>query len=140
MHDFWVTIKVIIGLIGFYLGVVIGPMTGAFIALCCLMVMDYITGFINAILTKTLSSEVGFKGLARKVFILVLVGVGHLLDTYVLGTEGVRTMVIFWFIANEGLSILENSAAIGLPVPAKLKDVLSQIGGKDHDDADSADG
>lgn len=138
MHDFWVSIKVCFSLIGFYLGAVVGPMTGAFIALCAFMVMDYITGFINACLTHTLSSEVGFKGLARKVFILVLVGVGHLLDTYVLGTAGVRTMVIFWFIANEGLSIVENAAALGLPVPGKLKDVLAQIGGKDNgNDADS---
>ena len=130
MHDIWNCIRVCMSLLGMYLGVVIGPMNGVLIALCIMMVLDYVTGFVNAIITHTLSSEIGFKGLARKVFILILVGVGHLLDTYVLGTSALRQMVIFWFIANEGLSIIENAAAIGLPVPEKLKQALSQIGGK----------
>ena len=137
MHDIWNGIRVCMSLLGMYLGVVIGPMNGVLIALCIMMVLDYVTGFVNAIITHTLSSEVGFKGLARKVFILILVGVGHLLDTYVLGTSALRQMVIFWFIANEGLSIIENAAAIGLPVPEKLKQVLAQIGGKANGDADT---
>ena len=137
MHDIWNCTRVCMSLLGMYLGVVIGPMNGVLIALCIMMVLDYVTGFVNAIITHTLSSEVGFKGLARKVFILILVGVGHLLDTYVLGTSALRQMVIFWFIANEGLSIIENAAAIGLPVPEKLKQVLAQIGGKANGDADT---
>ena len=137
MHDIWNCIRVCMSLLGMYLGVVIGPMNGVLIALCIMMVLDYVTGFVNAIITHTLSSEIGFKGLARKVFILILVGVGHLLDTYVLGTSALRQMVIFWFIANEGLSIIENAAAIGLPVPEKLKQALSQIGGKANGDADT---
>ena len=137
MHDIWNCIRVCMSLLGMYLGMVIGPMNGVLIALCIMMVLDYVTGFVNAIITHTLSSEIGFKGLARKVFILILVGVGHLLDTYVLGTSALRQMVIFWFIANEGLSIIENAAAIGLPVPEKLKQALSQIGGKANGDADT---
>ena len=132
MHDLWVSIKLLIGGIGFYVGFVLGPVSGLLIALLCFMALDYITGVISAILTKTLSSDVGFKGLARKCFILVLVAMGHLLDTYVLGFAGVRTMVIFWFLANEGVSILENSARIGLPVPEKLRDILEQLKEGNH--------
>ena len=129
MEDTIVTIKTICGLIGMYLGCVIGPMTGLLTALCILMALDYLTGVVNAILTHTLSSEVGFRGLARKIFILVLVGVGYLLDTYVVGgsSGAVRNLVICWYIANEGISILENAAVLGLPIPGRLRDVLEQL-------------
>lgn len=82
--------------------------------------------------TKSLSSEVGFKGICRKVLIFVLVGIGNLVDVYVLGDAGVlRTAVIFFYLSNEGVSLLENSAHLGLPVPDKLKEVLQQLHNKE---------
>lgn len=81
-----------------------------------------------AIADKNLSSEVGFKGICRKVLIFALVGIGNILDVYVLGQGGVlRTAVIFFYLSNEGISLLENSTHLGLPVPQKLKDILAQL-------------
>lgn len=92
------------------------------------MVIDYITGVMCAIADKSLSSGVGFKGICRKVLIFALVGIGNIIDVQVLGTPGVlRTAVIFFYLSNEGVSILENSAHLGLPVPDKLKDILAQL-------------
>lgn len=128
MQDFVVLIKTIAGAVGLYIGFVVGPVNGLFIALCIFMVLDYLTGVTSAILSKTLDSEIGFRGLARKVFILVLVGVAHMVDMYVIGgTDGARNMVICWYLANEGISIIENAARIGLPVPAKLRAILEQL-------------
>ena len=85
-----------------------------------------------AIADKSLSSEVGFKGICRKVLIFILVGIGNIIDVYVLGDAGVlRTAVIFFYLSNEGVSLLENSAHLGLPVPDKLKDVLQQLHNKE---------
>ena len=96
------------------------------------MVIDYITGVMCAIADKSLSSEVGFKGICRKVLIFILVGIGNIIDVYVLGDAGVlRTAVIFFYLSNEGVSLLENSAHLGLPVPDKLKDVLQQLHNKE---------
>lgn len=100
------------------------------------MVLDYITGVMCAIADKKLSSAVGFKGICRKVLIFVLVGVGHLLDTQVIGSGSVlRTAVIFFYLSNEGLSLVENAAYLGLPVPTKLHKVLEQL----HDRAEKED-
>ena len=102
------------------------------------MVIDYATGVLCAIADKNLSSEVGFKGICRKVLIFTLVGIGNILDVYVLGEAGVlRTAVIFFYLSNEGVSLLENSAHLGLPIPKKLKDVLAQLhdrAGKDGEE------
>ena len=103
------------------------------IALIIFMVLDYITGLMCAILDKKLSSAVGFKGICRKVIIFMLVGIGHVLDTQVIGTGSVlRTAIIFFYLSNEGVSLLENAAHLGLPIPEKLKDVLEQL----HDRAE----
>jgi toxin secretion/phage lysis holin len=97
------------------------------------VVVDYITGLMRAITEKSLSSRIGAKGIVKKVLIFLLVGIANLADVYLLtGGEALRTAVIFFYIANEGISLLENATAIGLPVPEKLKDVLAQLHGKDE--------
>ena len=115
------------------------PLDGLMIALIIFMALDYITGLMCAVIDKKLSSAVGFKGICRKVLIFVLVGIGNLVDVYVLGQEGVlRTAVIFFYLSNEGISFLENAAHLGLPIPAKLKDVLEQLHDKGGSDNESA--
>ena len=105
-----------------------GQLYGLFYALIAFMILDYLTGIISAYIAKKLSSEVGFRGIARKVFILILVAVGHIIDTHVLGDGTVcRSAVVGFYLANEGLSILENAGKIGLPLPEKLLDVLEQL-------------
>ena len=92
------------------------------------VVVDYITGVMCAVSDKKLSSEVGFKGICRKVLIFLLVGIANILDVQVIGTGSVlRTAVIFFYISNEGVSLLENAAHLGLPVPEKMKAVLEQL-------------
>ena len=115
-------------------------MDGLLIALIVFAVLDYITGVMCAIEDKTLSSAVGFRGIARKVIIFMLVGVGHILDTHVVGTgSALRTAVIFFYLSNEGLSLLENAAYIGLPVPEKLKDILAQLHRRGEKESDQKD-
>ena len=88
-----------------------------------------------AIVDKKLSSEVGFKGICRKVLIFVLVGIGNIVDVQVLGQPGVlRTAIIFFYLSNEGLSLTENSAYLGLPIPEKLKSVLEQLHNRDSEE------
>ena len=121
-------IKYIAALAGAAAGYIFGDMDGFFIALIIFMVIDYVTGVINAILTKTLSSEIGALGIFKKVAILLLVAVGNIMDVYVLKCgAAVRTSVIFFYLCNEGLSILENIALIGVPIPEKLRDVLLKL-------------
>lgn len=110
-----------------------GQADGLLYALIAFMTIDYITGVIVACVGHCLSSEIGFRGIAKKVLILALVAVGHLLDTHILGGGAVcRSAVIGFYIANEGISILENCGAIGIPLPKKLIDVLKQL--KDKED------
>lgn len=137
MKEFWNTIQVIFAAIGGWLGYFLGGCDGLLYALIAFVVVDYVTGIMCAISDRTLSSAVGFKGICRKVLIFTLVGIGNIIDVQVLGTPGVlRTAVIFFYLSNEGVSILENSAHLGLPVPEKLKDVLEQLherGGNDNE-------
>jgi len=103
-------------------------MDGFLYALLAFMLIDYITGVMNAVLKKSLSSEIGAKGIFKKVLIFALVGLGHVIDSQVLGqSQTIRTAVIFFYLSNEGISILENAAAIGLPVPEKLREVLARL-------------
>ncbi len=105
-----------------------GQLDGLIYALIAFMAMDYITGLISAYIDKNISSSIGFKGIAKKVFIMTLVAVGHILDTYIIGDSAVfRSAVIGFYLANEGISILENAGKIGLPLPKKLVDVLAQL-------------
>ena len=133
MKDFtiellWTKIQIAITALGGWLGYFLGGLDGLLIALIVFSVLDYITGVMCAIADKTLSSAVGFKGVARKMLIFALVGVGHILDIHVVGTgSALRTAVICFYLSNEGVSLLENASYLGLPVPEKLKAVLEQI-------------
>ena len=132
MRSIWTGIQIAFSAIGGFIGWLLGGFDGFLYALIAFAVIDYITGVMCAISDKRLSSEVGFKGICRKVLIFVLVGIGNLVDVYVLGEAGVlRTAVIFFYLSNEGVSLLENSAHLGLPVPDKLKDVLQQLHNKE---------
>lgn len=120
--------------IGGFMGWFLGGLDGFLYALIMFVIIDYITGLMAGFIQKKLSSEIGFKGICKKVAIFCLVGIGHVLDTRIIGNGSVlRTAVIFFYLSNEGISIIENVAIIGLPVPKKLKDVLAQL----HDDAES---
>lgn len=120
--------KLIISSIGGVLGVFLGGMDGLIYALLAFSVIDYVTGIMCAIDKKELSSSVGFKGIARKIIIFSLVGVANILDVYILGHIGVlRAAVIFFYLSNEGISILENTSKLGLPVPEKLQNILQQL-------------
>ena len=136
MKDFWNTIQLIFTAVGGWLGYFLGGCDGLLYALIAFVVIDYITGVMCAINDKTLSSEVGFRGICRKVLIFLLVGIANILDVQVIGTGSVlRTAVIFFYISNEGVSLLENAAHLGLPVPEKIKTVLEQL----HDRSESED-
>lgn len=116
-----------------------GELDGLLYALIAFMGFDYITGLAVAVLQKNLSSAVGFKGIVKKVFILILVAVGHILDAQVLVGDGsfCRSAVIGFFLANEGISILENAAALGLPIPNKIKNILVQLKFESEGEADN---
>ena len=128
MREFWRVVQVCFTLVGGYLGMFIGGFDGPILTLVVFVVIDYITGVMCGLFDKKLSSEVGFKGICRKVIIFLLVGVAHMIDKYVIGSGDVlRTATIFFYLSNEGISILENSAHLGLPIPEKLKRALEQI-------------
>ncbi len=138
MRDFsidllWAKIQTAITAIGGWIGWFLGGVDGMLIALIVLMALDYISGVMCAIEDKKLSSAVGFKGIAKKVLILMLVGVANVLDVNVVGTGAVlRGAVICFYLSNEGLNLLENAAYLGMPIPEKLKDVLSQLHHRDE--------
>ena len=128
MKEFWTTIQIIFTAVGGWLGWFLGGCDGLLYALIAFAVIDYVTGIMCAVVDKRLSSAVGFKGIFKKVLIFALVGIGHILDTYVIGTGSVlRTAVIFFYLSNEGVSLIENAGHLGLPIPAKLKEVLEQL-------------
>jgi len=129
------TIQIAFTAIGGWLGWVLGGWDGFLYALITLVVIDYLTGVMLAILEKRLSSEVGARGIFKKVLIFALVAVGHIIDTQVISNgSAVRTAVIFFYLSNEGISILENTAKIGLPIPEKLKLVLKQMNKEEKSD------
>ena len=138
MRDFsidliWAKVQIAITALGGWLGYFLGGMDGLMIALIVLMTLDYVSGVMCAIIDKKLSSAVGFKGICKKVFILMLVGVAHIIDLHVVGTgSALRGAVICFYMSNEGLSLLENAAHIGLPIPDKMRDILSQLHDKER--------
>ncbi len=148
MRDFtidlvWAKVQMAFAAIGGWLGYFVGGADGLLITLLVFMVLDYITGVMCGIVDKKLSSAVGFKGLFRKVVIIALVGVGHVVDMHVIGTGGaLRSAVICFYLSNEGVSLLENATHLGLPVPDKLKDVLAQLHNRTDKDSmsDAGDG
>lgn len=138
MTRYFSVLAVAMTAVGAILGIFLGQINGLFIALICFVVVDYVTGLISAIVNKKLSSAVGFKGILKKVVIFLVVGVANLLDVYVLGDNAVlRSAVIFFYIANEGISILENAGELGLPIPHKLKDILAQLRERDEKDGEN---
>ena len=140
MKELFSAIQLSFAALGGWLGWFLGGWSGPLYALVLFITIDYITGVMCAIVDRKLSSEIGAKGIMGKVVILMLVGVGALLDRYVIGSgEVVRTAVIFYYVSNEGVSILENAARLGLPVPEKLKEMLEQLK-KDKKEGDLDDG
>ena len=133
MKEFWNTIQLIFSAVGGWLGYFLGGCDGLLYALLAFVVIDYLTGIMCAINDHSLSSEVGFRGICRKVLIFLLVGIANILHVSVIGSGSIlRTAVIFFYISNEGLSLVENAAHLGLPVPEKIKAVLEQL----HDRTD----
>ena len=129
--------KTVCAAFGGFGGLFWGKLDGVMMALLAFIVIDYITGLMVAIVNKTLNSSVGFKGLAKKVFILLLVLIANILDTHVMGGSGVvRGVVIAFYLANEGISILENAGKLGVPYPEKLKNVLEQLKESEEQNAD----
>ena len=136
MKEFWNLIQLIFTAVGGWLGYFLGGCDGLLYALIAFVVVDYITGVMCAIADHSLSSEVGFKGICRKVLIFLLVGIANILDVQVIGTGSVlRTAVVFFYISNEGISLLENAGHLGLPIPKKMKEVLEQL----HDRSEKGD-
>ena len=128
MKELWNTMQIILAAVGGWLGYFLGGCDGLVYALILFVAADYVTGVMCAAVDKRLSSEIGFKGICKKVLIFVLVGLANILDVQIIGTGSVlRTAVIFFYISNEGVSLLENAAHLGLPVPEKLKDILHQL-------------
>jgi toxin secretion/phage lysis holin len=143
MRDFridliWTKVQIAVSAIGGWLGYFLGGVDGLMIALIIFMVLDYVTGIMCAVLDKKLSSAIGFRGIFKKVLILMLVGIANIVDEHVVGTgSALRGAVICFYLSNEGLSLLENAAYIGLPVPEKLKDVLAQLHRRDEKEKDN---
>ncbi|NLZ54344.1 MAG: phage holin family protein [Thermoanaerobacteraceae bacterium] len=141
MKEIWNKIQVALTMVGGFVGWFLGGVDGFLYALITFVVIDYITGVLCAIIDKNLCSKIGAKGIFKKVLIFVLVGVGHVLDSNVLGVAGnpnasiLRTAVIFFYLSNEGISILENAAHIGLPIPEKLRTVLKQLHNREENES-----
>jgi len=128
MLQTWRDIQIVITAFGGVIGAFLGNMDGLLYTLIAFIIIDYITGFLCAIVERDLSSEVGARGIAKKVVILLLVGIANLIDINVIKSGAVvRTAVIFFYLSNEGVSILENAGRLGLPIPTKLRNVLAQL-------------
>ena len=141
MKEFWNVIQVAFAAVGGWLGYFLGGCDGLLIALVLFVVIDYITGVMCAVSDHRLSSEVGFRGICKKIVIFLLVGIAQILDIEIIKTGSViRTAVIFFYLSNEGVSILENAAHLGLPIPEKLKDVLEQLHNRAEKEEEGNDG
>lgn len=133
MKEIWNIIQVIIAAVGGGIGYFLGGCDGLIYALAIFVAADYITGVMCAIINKRLSSEIGFKGICKKLLIFILVGIAHILDEKIIGDGSIiRTAAVFFYISNEGISIMENAAALGLPIPEKLAAVLRQLNEEDN--------
>lgn len=119
-------IKLILTFIGTSLGYFLGGFDALLVTLLLFMIIDYITGVLDAISNKRLSSSVGFKGICKKVIILLMVTIANRIDI-TLGLQEIRYVVISFYLANEGISIIENASLLGVPIPQKLEDILEQL-------------
>lgn len=138
MKSIWTEIQLAITVLGGGIGWFLGGLDGFLYTLIAFVVIDYMTGVMCAVLDKTLSSEVGSRGIFKKVLIFVLVGVANILDVQIIGTGSVlRTAVIFFYLSNEGVSLLENAGHIGLPIPKKLKAILEQLHDRTENEEES---
>ena len=141
MKEFWNMIQAVFTMVGGWLGYFLGGCDGLLFALVVFVAMDYITGVMCAAADRKLSSEVGFKGICRKVLIFMMVGIANVLDVLIIGSGSVlRTAVIFFYLSNEGVSLLENAGHLGLPIPEKLKAVLEQLHRQSEENADDENG
>ena len=146
MRDFsidlvWAKLQMAIAAVGGWLGYFVGGVDGLMTALLVLMVMDYVTGIMCAVIDRELSSSVGFRGIFKKVLILMLVGVAHIVDLHVVRTgEALRSAVICFYLSNEGVSVLENAGHLGLPIPEKLKAILAQLHDRIEEPDETEDG
>lgn len=132
MKELWNTLQLVLAAVGAYLGWFLGGMDGLIYAMLVFVIADYATGVMCAISDRHLSSETGFKGICKKIFIFVLIGVANLIDIYIIKSGSMlRTATIFFYLSNEGISLLENAAHLGLPVPKKIKDILKQLNEKE---------
>ena len=139
----WTKVQIAITAIGGWVGYFVGGMDGMLIALIVMMSLDYLSGVMCAIMDRKLSSAVGFRGICKKVLILMLVGVANVVDMHVIGTgSALRGAVICFYLSNEALSLFENAAHIGLPIPDKLREALAQLHGRNDKDGttDQGDG
>ena len=133
MRDFsidiiWAKLQMAIAAVGGWLGYFLGGLDGLMIALVVFVILDYVTGIMCAINDRKLSSAVGFRGICKKVLIIMLVGVAHIVDLHVVGTgNALRSAVVCFYLSNEGVSLLENAAHLGLPIPEKMKSILAQL-------------
>ncbi|MEX3505478.1 holin family protein [Corynebacterium sp. LK2510] len=133
LKTMWITIQTTVTGIGAWLGAFLGGFDGLLYALLAFVIIDYITGVLAAIAERRVSSAVGFKGISRKILIFALIGLAHLLDVHITGQPGVlRTATVFFYLSNEGISLLENAARLGLPIPAQIRHALDVIA--NHDD------
>ena len=137
MKELWNAMQFAFTVLGGWIGYFLGGCDGLLIALVAFVSIDYVTGVMCAVSDKDLSSRVGFKGICRKILIFALVGVANLIDVQVIQTGSIlRTAVIFFYLSNEGVSLLENAAHLGLPIPKKLKAVLEQLHDKHNKEED----
>ncbi len=128
MKNFIYAVQLTIAAVGGYIGWLLGGVDGLLYALITVVVVDYLTGLMAAVIEKRLSSNIGFRGIFKKVLIFALVGIGHIIDHHLIGKgSAVRTAVIFFYLSNEGLSIMENTTKVGLPIPEKLKVVFTEL-------------
>jgi len=140
MKEIWNWIQLAIAAIGGGLGWFLGGFDGVLYTLVAFVVADYISGILRASYEKRLSSRIGAQGIVKKIGVFVMVGVAHLMDTHLLGgAAALRTAILFFYISNEGISVLENLSAVGLKIPRQLKDILAQLHGKSGSDNDTSD-
>lgn len=131
IKEIWIYLQTVIVALGGWLGWFLGGMDGFLYALVIFVIVDYITGIMVAIINRELSSAIGARGIFKKILIFIIVAIAHIIDSRLIGDSSViRTAVVFFYLSNEGISILENAAQIGLPIPQKIKDVLAQLHNK----------